>query len=208
MRPAFRKAPGVRFAGRRLTNIALIRECLMPDESDTLRRSTAEFVRLLKQHDRRIASFIFALVSNWSDAEDLLQETSVRLWEQFDEYRPGADFGAWACTIARYMVMAYRKKQQRNRLQLSSDVIEKVALELDAAAAEQNDRLRALAACLKKCDGRSRKLLRLCYEKNAQIKNIAERLGRSITGLYMALSRLRKALYDCVENELQRNAAE
>jgi RNA polymerase sigma-70 factor (ECF subfamily) len=180
----------------------------MTDKSELQGHSTSDFVRLLKQHDRRISSFIFALVSNWSDAEDLIQETSVRLWEQFHEYRPGADFGAWACTIARYMVMAYRKKQQRNRLQLSPEVIEKVASELDSAAAEQSDRLRALGSCLQKCDAGSRNLLRLCYRKNAQIKNVAERMGRSITGVYMALSRLRRALYDCVENELRRSSAE
>jgi RNA polymerase sigma-70 factor, ECF subfamily len=179
----------------------------MSNELERQRRRTGEFVRLLKQHDRRISAFIFALVPNWSDAEDLIQETSVRIWEQFDEYRPGSDFGAWGCTIARYMVLAYRKRQQRDKLQFSPEVIESVARELDAAAVVQNDRLRALASCLQKCDSRSRDLLRLCYDKRARIKNVAQQLGRSINGVYMALSRLRKSLHACVEGELQKEIA-
>jgi RNA polymerase sigma-70 factor, ECF subfamily len=179
----------------------------MSSESRENSRRTAEFVRLLKQHDNRISAFIFSLVPHWADADDLIQETSVRLWEQFHEYRPGTDFGAWACTIARYMVLAYRKRMQRSRLQFRPEVFELLAGELDAAATVQHDRLEALAECLNTCDERSRDLLRSCYEKGAVIKDVARRLGRSIQGVYMALSRLRKALHDCVGKKLRKEAA-
>lgn len=66
-------------------------------------RSTVEFLRLLSQHERRVKSFILALVPNWADADDLYQETTVRLWEQFADYDPDQEFGAWACTIAYYI---------------------------------------------------------------------------------------------------------
>src|SRR5580700_5633498 len=105
----------------------------MSNELEVHRR-TAEFVRLLQQHDHRISALVFALVPDWADAEDLIQETSVRVWEQYGEYKPGTDFGAWACTIARYMVLAYRKRQKRSRLQFSSNVLEVVAREVESAA--------------------------------------------------------------------------
>jgi len=84
----------------------------------------ADFVRLLKRYDRRLAAYVFSLVPDWNDAEDILQDTWVRLWEQFDEYRQGEDFGVWACTIARYLVMAYRKRMQRERLHFSPEVVD------------------------------------------------------------------------------------
>jgi RNA polymerase sigma-70 factor (ECF subfamily) len=176
------------------------------NSEDSLR--TAEFVRLLKQHDHRVSAFIFALVPDWADAEDMIQETSVRLWEQFHEYRPGSDFGAWACTIARYMVLAYRKRMQRSRLQFSPEVFAAVQAELDASAALERDRLRALAQCLGKLDDGHRTLLRLCYDRGAKISDVAKRAGRSINGVYMLLSRLRKILHDCVEHRLQEETAE
>jgi RNA polymerase sigma-70 factor (ECF subfamily) len=174
----------------------------MGSESDDLHRKTVEFVRLLKQHDHRISAFIFALVPNWNDAQDLIQETSVRIWEQFHEYRTGADFGAWACTIARYMVLAYRKKMQRSRLQFRPEIIEMVAAEFDSAAAVEQSRLQALGVCLNKLDEASRELLRRCYAKGAKIKEIAQRAGRSVNGVYTFLSRIRKALHDCVQSEM------
>ena len=81
----------------------------------------------------------------------------MRIWEQFSEYRTGTDF-AWGCD-SRYMVLAYRKRQRRGRLQFSPEVIRQVAVELDSAASIQHDRLQALANCLQKCDDRNRNLL-------------------------------------------------
>ncbi len=180
----------------------------MSSEPENTHRRATEFVRLLKQHDQRVSGFIFALVPDWSDAEDLIQETSVRLWEQFGDYRPGSDFGAWACTIARYMVLAYRKKMQRSRLQFSSDVFDLVASEVDVAAPDQHGRLRALAKCLNRLDSGSRDLLRQCYDQGAKIKDVAQKVGRSIEGVYKVLSRLRKTLHDCVLGEMHKGAAE
>ena len=56
--------------------------------------------RLLAQYEPRLRGFILTLCPNWADAEDIAQEVKLRLWEQFDEYDPARDFGAWACTIA------------------------------------------------------------------------------------------------------------
>src|ERR1700689_4181086 len=90
---------------------------------------TAEFVRLLAQHQRGIYALILAMVPNWADAEDIFQETTVRLWEQFDKYKTGSDFGAWARTIGKFGILSYRKKKGRERIAFSDAFIDKVAEE-------------------------------------------------------------------------------
>ncbi len=176
----------------------------MKAEQTDLHRRTAEFVQLLKQHDRRVSAYVYSLVLDWNDAEDIVQETSVRLWEQFDEYRVDEDFGAWACTIARYMVMAYRKRAQRDRLQFSQDVVEAIGTEFDSASEESDRRLRALAECVGKLNDSARDLLQHCYYDGKKIKEVAEQLGRSLNGTYLALSRIRRTLHDCIETTLRR----
>lgn len=80
-----------------------------------------EFVRLLKRHERRLNACVFSLVHNWADAEDILQEVAVDLWRRFAEYDPSRDFGAWACTVAYYQVLSYRKKKGRQYLYFSEE---------------------------------------------------------------------------------------
>src|SRR5262245_8265994 len=74
-----------------------------------------QFLQLFLANERRIYAFILALVPVWSDADDLLQETSAVLWRKLDEFQPGSDFVAWALKIARFEVLNYRKRQSRDR---------------------------------------------------------------------------------------------
>jgi len=41
---------------------------------------------LLAKNERRLSQYVLALVPNWADADDLIQQTKVRLWEQFGQY--------------------------------------------------------------------------------------------------------------------------
>jgi RNA polymerase sigma-70 factor, ECF subfamily len=176
--------------------------CMATKNGDDKQRNS-EFVRLLKQHDRRVAAYIFSLVPDWNDAEDLVQETCVRLWEQFDEYRPDEDFGAWACTIARYQVMTYRKQARREKLQFRSELVDVLATQVDADHDLAERRLRALVDCVRNFGGAAQNLLSLCYAKGKKIKDVALQIGRSVNGTYLMLSRVRRELYDCVENTLK-----
>jgi len=42
-----------------------------------------EFIRLLMENERRIYAYIRTLIGNNADAEDVLQETSITLWDKF-----------------------------------------------------------------------------------------------------------------------------
>jgi RNA polymerase sigma-70 factor (ECF subfamily) len=164
---------------------------------------TAEFVRLLRQHDVRLTAYVHALVPGWNDAQDVLQETSVRLWQQFDQYTPGTNFGAWACTVARYMVLAYRERSGRERLCFSQSVMDKIGAEVRRATEEHgDDRRRLLADCLTELSDSNRELLKSCYTDRTKIKDVAARLGRSTNAVYLALSRVRRCLHECIERKL------
>lgn len=62
--------------------------------------SRKRLMALMTRHQRQIFAYIYTLVPDRHDAEDLLQETSLVICEKFDEFRPGSDFVAWACQIA------------------------------------------------------------------------------------------------------------
>ena len=69
--------------------------------------SSGEFIRLFLQNERRIYAFIVSLLPDLTDAEDVLQETSVVLWEKFDQFQPGTNFVSWACKIAHFKVLKH-----------------------------------------------------------------------------------------------------
>jgi RNA polymerase sigma-70 factor, ECF subfamily len=166
--------------------------------------NSRDFVRLLAEHERRLASYIHTLVPVWQDAEDVLQNTKLRLWEQFESFEIGTDFAAWAFTIAGYMVRTHRKSHQRQRVCFNDAVLERIAHEVSAiSGTEHDDRLSALVECVKKLSAANRRLLRLWCMQRRKIKDIAVELGQTPSATYSNLFRIRRVLLECARKRLQ-----
>ena len=46
------------------------------------------FLRLFLQNERRLYAYVLALLPNRADADDVLQEASLVMWDKFDAERP------------------------------------------------------------------------------------------------------------------------
>ncbi|MCA9541387.1 MAG: RNA polymerase sigma factor [Myxococcales bacterium] len=77
------------------------------------------FEILLRRHERRIFHFIFRFVHDRELANDLLQETFLRVVKGAQSYSPKARFTTWLYTIARNLsIDALRKARHRRHLSL------------------------------------------------------------------------------------------
>jgi RNA polymerase sigma-70 factor (ECF subfamily) len=162
------------------------------------------FLRLFLQNERRLYAYILTLLPNRADADDVLQEASLVMWDKFDNEHPPADFAAWGCRIAFYKVLDFCKKQQRSRVFFSQPLLERLgetALE-QAAALQLDERRDALAACIEKLRPRDRELLAHRFAEGATIQTAAAHDGRSIDAVYKALAKIRQTLFDCVTRTL------
>ena len=178
----------------------------MPDFTpDEQKQQGKEFLALLREHERRLRAFVFALVPNWADADEIAQETRLRLWEQFDRYDPNKDFGAWMLTIAYYQVLKHREKAGRNRLVFSPEFLESVAQETERLPADAEARHAALAECLQKLSAAKRALVLRYYAGEETTRQIAAALGRSFDATRQTLLRTRLSLADCVSKTVRRN---
>lgn len=169
---------------------------------------TAQFVRLLSENERRLKGYVLSLVPNWADAEEIFADTNARLWEQFDEFDAEGDFGAWACTIAHYLVLAYRKQQQRDKRRFSDMFIDMIAETTSELTGERDARFRYLAECLELMKDKTRQLVRAFYSGHETAEEIAERTDGTPASVYKAVSRGRHALHECIEQRLATEAGE
>jgi RNA polymerase sigma-70 factor (ECF subfamily) len=168
--------------------------------------SIRDFVRLYSSNSRRLYGYILCFVPNWSDAEDLLQDTASIMWTKFSEFTPGTDFIRWACRIARFVVANhYRKKKTRQRqLHLNTELWESIAQAAESSELlYRDDRIEALQRCLAKLREKDQKLIRWRYEAGSSIRNIAKAIGRSIDAVYKSLSRIHYQLLCCIEQKLR-----
>ena len=100
---------------------------------------TERFMALYSGHQRRLYLYAVALLCGAADAEDVLQEASLVLWQKFGQYQEGTNFFAWACRTVRNKAMEYcrnRRKGGRAVRLLDPDVLDHWA----DLAAEEIDR--------------------------------------------------------------------
>lgn len=169
-----------------------------------------EFVALLTASQRRIHAFICTLVVDLTDADEVLQETSLALWQQAERFEPGTDFVAWACRVAYFKVLKQRDAAKRHRVKLDDAVMDLLATETiersreqARAAAETFERQRvAVWACVDELSERHRDVLTARYRDGRSLGDIGVTLGRNANAMAQVFHRIRAILRDCVERKL------
>lgn len=171
---------------------------MSPAEIELHRR----FLRLFTTNEQAVRSFVRRLVPSRADADDVMQDVSVVLWEKFDSFREGGDFRAWAFGVARFEAMAWLRDKGRDRLVLDEGVVLKIAEESECDESKLQHQREALELCMEKVPAGQRELLMESYQPEARIQEVAQRSGRSVPGFYQWLHRMRRTLLDCIRRAL------
>jgi RNA polymerase sigma-70 factor (ECF subfamily) len=166
-----------------------------------------QFLRLFTTHEGAVRAFVWRLVPTRTDADDVMQEVSIVLWEKFTSFREGADFKTWAFGVARFEVLAWLRDKGRDRLVLDEEVVLKIAPEAEAHEPVLSRQREALERCMDKVPQEQRAVVMRAYQPNAQDQDVAQSSGRSVTGFYQWLHRIRKMLHDCIRNTLAREVS-
>jgi RNA polymerase sigma-70 factor, ECF subfamily len=172
--------------------------------NEASRQSTDQIVQLLTNVQQQLTRYVRTLVPNRTDAEEVLQETNLFIWRHADEFELGTNFAAWACKIAYFQVLTFRKRQSRSRLRFSDELVEQLAQNAVPSVVGENSDAEALDLCMAKLSQPDRDLMDLRYEPGATVEGVAQRVGRSTKAIYAALGRIRTWLLECI----QRTAAE
>ncbi|MBI1372359.1 MAG: sigma-70 family RNA polymerase sigma factor [Phycisphaera sp.] len=172
-----------------------------------MRDDTKQFITDLVAVQPRLQAMLMSLLANFNAMEEVLQETNTALWENRGEFEPGTNFGAWACKVAYYQVLTYRKKAKRERLRFNDQLLADLASVSTRRTEEYDRRSAALRHCVDELPAERRELIERRYADNDTPAALAESLGRPVDSMYTTLYRLRLALAECVRRKLEADPA-
>lgn len=163
-----------------------------------------EFVRELTEHQQALRAFVGYLMAGTQDASDVAQEVNLILWEKREQFEIGTNFRAWAFTTARYVVLGHRRRlRKEGLLLLDQDLVEQLADEWQAQPDEHQHKLAILHTCVEKLSDNDQALLRVRYSGHGGVEQMAAQSGQEGSSLRTRLFRLRAALKQCVQRELE-----
>ena len=166
-------------------------------------KSQEAFLRLLLASEREMLRYVMALVPSMPDAQEIVAETAVILWEKFDQYDASRPFTPWACRFALNVSKQWMARRTRwNRL-LQNGLAEELAARREELRPVLDERLGHLESCLHKLPEAHRNMVDTYYFRQLGIDAVAEQAKRSVEASYKMLQRIRRQLRDCVERSLE-----
>jgi RNA polymerase sigma-70 factor (ECF subfamily) len=171
-------------------------------------QQVAELMRLFSRHQRRLLAYIQTLVPTRNDVEDIMQETGLVMLKKYSEFEPGTNFIGWAFRIAYHEVQHfYERRRHKNLPSFDEETLQLLSQEVASQAPRHDARYDALLDCLQRLPDRDRQFVLSRYEVGGGVEQAAKLSGRSMQAAYKALSRIRNALLQCVDQKLSCQSA-
>ncbi|MEM6364266.1 MAG: sigma-70 family RNA polymerase sigma factor [Planctomycetota bacterium] len=167
---------------------------------------SGELLLKLTEAQPRLLGYLVKRLGDIEAARELLQEVNLVICRRAGDFRPDSHFMAWAFTIAKYELKAYRKKRSRERLVFSDELV--ASLDQIDESLFPEDRLQhreeALQACLDRLSEQHQELLIRRYAEAVSVKALAADMSKTANAISLTLHRIREQLMQCIEHRLSR----
>jgi RNA polymerase sigma-70 factor (ECF subfamily) len=99
----------------------------------------AAYRELLRRYERPVFSLVFRMVRDRTIAEDLAQDTFIKVLNHIDRYRPEFKFSSWLFKIANNVAIDHLRKRQLNTVSMDGSPHAGTAAEIEATSFELAD---------------------------------------------------------------------
>ena len=156
-------------------------------------RDESAFSMLVQRHTQRIHAFIYRLCGNQSDAEDITQETFLRLWQRSSHWTPDTvQFTTWLHQIARNLCIdQFRRERSSKRTFMQENAVTTVST---IASLEDDAQRKAMRSAIRTLPERQRTAIVLCQVQGWTQQDAAKVLDTSVDGVQALISRARRTL--------------
>ena len=180
-------------------------------DDDALMERTAQgeeaaFRLLVQRWEKELLAFLIYMLGSREEAEDLVQDTLVKVYHQAGQYRPEGKFKSWLFRIAGNLA---RSRLRRRKILRWVNFEKTEHDQADAGPSphqqlEEKESTAVVRASLAKLPDRQRQAILLHRYQGMKYREIAEAMGTTVPGveslIQRALATLRKDLSGKVES--------
>lgn len=161
-----------------------------------------DFIRKLTESQSGLYAYIYTLIGDHSKAKDVLQESNIVMWRKVDDF-DGKNFDAWAVTICKFQVMAFFRDRKRDRLLMDTELAEQISETTEKEFSFFNRAEPQLMECISSLSEQNQQLIKMKYFEKMKMDQIADKLQRKLSAVKVAIHRVRKTLFECIEQKLK-----
>jgi RNA polymerase sigma-70 factor (ECF subfamily) len=153
---------------------------------------------LVHQHQRMVWRYLRLLGADPHEADDLMQDTFVRVAEGCRRGELLQSPAAFLRGVARNLLLTARRRTRTSSPAGEwADAVDRLIEQQPGAL--DDDRIEALRTCITRLQGRMRQAVEWHHKEGVSCEEAAARLGLGLDGIKSLLRRARKALRECIE---------
>jgi len=165
-------------------------------EAAALHRGDPEaLAAAMSRYQNRLYRFLLRLSHNAAEAEDLFQQTWLRVAQRHRQYNPRHGFASWLFTVARNLAIDHLRRTQPQSLDAAGDEHASLADRLPATSPSaleallERERAERLLAALQRLPVPYREILVLRFEEELKLEEIARIVGAPLSTVKTRLAR-------------------
>ncbi|MCC5875048.1 MAG: RNA polymerase sigma factor [Candidatus Sumerlaeia bacterium] len=156
---------------------------------------TEAFQHLVEEHKDWLYRYLFRMMGNREEAEDLVQECFLRAWKGLDRFEQGRPLRPWLLRIASNLAHSALRKPRKVTITIDGpDVPEPADPATGSSAQQARHDLTAIRAIVAGLPPSDRELFHLRYHEGFGPGEIGALVGKSSGAISTALHRLREKI--------------
>jgi RNA polymerase sigma factor (sigma-70 family) len=160
------------------------------------------FTLLIKTYQQRVYWHIRKMVIDHDDADDLTQETFIKVWNGLDNFKGDSQLFTWLYRIATNECLSFLSRKKRRFFLPNFDLTEELANKLDDSPSLSGEDIQLkLQKALLTLPDKQRLVFNMKYFDDMNYEEIAEITGTSVGGLKSSYHFAVKKIEDFLTNE-------
>ena len=147
------------------------------NESELMRRLASgemdALAEIVERYQSKVLSIAYRFLNDWTNAEDVAQETFLRIYKAAGNYKPQARFTTWLYRIVVNLCMDEQRKMARRPVSIEETVFSASA-DSDSGSAERSETIELVKKAIIELPERQRLVVILHRYENLSYDEICE----------------------------------
>jgi RNA polymerase sigma-70 factor (ECF subfamily) len=173
------------------------------DDNDYIGRvlsgDVAAYASLVNKHKNLVFSIVVKIVNSREDAEEISQDVFLKAYQSLNTFERKSKFSTWLYRIAYNAAISKTRKKKVEMVAIEEKVISNYSTDetgRNMNELDENDRQLILERALRHLPEEDNLLITLFYKNENSIEDISDITGLSASNVKVRLHRIRKKLYD------------
>jgi RNA polymerase sigma-70 factor (ECF subfamily) len=161
---------------------------------------------LVQKHKSLVFSIALKVLGNREDAEEIAQDTFVKAYQSLSSFEKKSKFSTWLYRIAYNAAISRTRKKKPEFVGMDDYVLTNYTTDEISKGIEkyeETDRIRLVENALKRLPEEDNLLVTLFYKAEHSIEDISSITGLSESNVKVRLHRIRKRLYDDLQEQMK-----